>query len=106
MAPRRPHLSDVLHLPRLPGVPDVFHRIRLPSDLSSVTTVGDEEEPGSVGLERETIEHLWEGAVDLYRSGVHPGVQLCVRREGRVVVDRAIGHARGNGPADREDTPK
>jgi CubicO group peptidase (beta-lactamase class C family) len=106
MAPRRPHLSDVLHLPRLPGVPDVFHRIRLPTDLSSVTTVGDEEEPGSVALERETIEHIWEGAVGLYRSGVHPGVQLCVRREGRVVLDRAIGHARGNGPADREDTPK
>jgi CubicO group peptidase (beta-lactamase class C family) len=93
-------------MPRLPGVPDVFHRIRLPSDLSSVTTVGAEEEAASAGLDAETVEHIWEGAVDLYRSGVHPGVQLCVRREGRVVLDRAIGHARGNGPADREETPK
>jgi CubicO group peptidase (beta-lactamase class C family) len=106
MAPRRPHISDVLRMPRLPGVPDVFHRIRLPSDLSSVTTVGAEEEAASAGLDAETVEHIWEGAVDLYRSGVHPGVQLCLRREGRVVLDRAIGHARGNGPADREETPK
>jgi CubicO group peptidase (beta-lactamase class C family) len=106
MAPRRPHLSDVLHLPRLPGVPDVFHRVKLPSDLDSVTAIADEAEPGSAGLDAETIEHIWEGAVDLYRSGVHPGLQLCLRREGEVVLDRAIGHARGNGPADSEDTPK
>ena len=106
MAPRRPHLSDVLHLPHLPGIPDVFHRIRVPSDLASVTMVADEEEAGSVGLDSDTVEHIWEGAVDLYRSGVHPGLQLCVRREGKVVLDRAIGHARGNGPADSEETPK
>ncbi|HMA27568.1 MAG: serine hydrolase domain-containing protein [Solirubrobacterales bacterium] len=106
MAPRRPHLSDVLNLSRLPGVPDVFHRIRLPSDLDSVTTVGEEEQPESAGLDSETVEHVWEGALDLYRSGVHPGLQLCLRREGKVVLDRAIGHARGNGPDDDEDTPK
>jgi CubicO group peptidase (beta-lactamase class C family) len=70
-----------------------------------VTTVGEEEEPAA-GLDAETVEHIWEGAVDLYRSGVHPGLQLCLRREGKVVLDRAIGHARGNGPADSEDTPK
>ena len=71
-----------------------------------MTTVADEVEPGSVGLDAKTVEHVWEGAVDLYRTGVHPGLQLCLRREGKVVLDRAIGHARGNGPADSEDTPK
>lgn len=106
MAPRRPSLSDVLTLPRLPGVPDVFHRVRLPKDLESVTTRAAEEEPESCGLDRELIERIWDGAVDLYRSGVHPGLSLCVRREGRVVLDRAIGHARGNGPDDAEDAPK
>ena len=71
-----------------------------------MTTTAAEEDPGAAGLDRETVEHIWEGAVDLYRSGVHPGLQLCVRREGRVVLDRAIGHARGNGPDDSEDAPK
>jgi CubicO group peptidase (beta-lactamase class C family) len=71
-----------------------------------VTTVGAEEEPSAGGLDEETVEHIWEGAMDLYKSGVHPGLQLCLRRNGKVLLDRAIGHARGNGPADSEDTPK
>ena len=106
MAPRRPQLTDVLTLPRLPGVPDVFHRVRTPKDLDAVTTPAAEVEPESVDLDRETVERIWEGAVDLYRSGVHPGLSLCVRRHGSVVLDRAIGHARGNGPDDPEDAPK
>jgi CubicO group peptidase (beta-lactamase class C family) len=106
VAPRRPHLSDVLRLPRLPGVPDVLHRIRLPDDLDSVATSGEEEDAGAGGLEPETVETIWEAAVDLYRSGVHPGLQLCLRRDGRVLLDRAIGHARGNGPEDPPDAPK
>lgn len=93
-------------MPRLPGVPDVFHRVRVPDDLDAVTTRAEEEDPATVGLEPETVERIWEGATDLYRAGVHPGLSLCVRREGRVVLDRAIGHARGNGPDDAEDVPK
>ena len=104
--PRRPHLSDVLSLHRLPGVPDVFHRVRIPDDLDAATTRGAEEEPEAAGLDSETVERIWEGAVNLYRTGVHPGLSLCVRREGKVVIDRAIGHARGNGPDDPEDVPK
>jgi len=37
---------------------------------------------------------------------VHPALQLCVRRHGEVVLDRAIGHARGNGPDDDRDSEK
>jgi CubicO group peptidase (beta-lactamase class C family) len=96
----------VLSLPRLPGVPDVFHRVRIPEDLEVVTIRGEEDGPEAGGLDTGTVERIWEGAVDLYRSGVHPGLSLCVRREGRVVLDRAIGHARGNGPDDPEDEPK
>jgi CubicO group peptidase (beta-lactamase class C family) len=106
VAPRRPQLSDVLSLPRLPGIPDVFRRVRVPDDLEEATTRGAEEEPQAAGLDAETVESIWEGAVDLYRSGVHPGLSLCVRRHGKVVLDRAIGHARGNGPDDPDDAPK
>ena len=93
-------------MPRLPGVPDVFHRVRVPEDLEGVTTRGAEEDPAAVGLDAETIERIWDGATDLYRTGVHPGLALCIRREGKVVLDRAIGHARGNGPDDRSDAEK
>jgi CubicO group peptidase (beta-lactamase class C family) len=80
--------------------------MRLPSDLDAVTTTGPEEEPEPLGVSRATIERIWESARNLYRTGVHPAVQLCLRRHGRIVLDRAIGHARGNGPEDPPDAPK
>jgi CubicO group peptidase (beta-lactamase class C family) len=57
-------------------------------------------------MSQDAVERIWRSAVDLYRSGVHPAVQVCVRRQGAVVLDRAIGHARGNGPQDGPDTEK
>jgi CubicO group peptidase (beta-lactamase class C family) len=52
------------------------------------------------------VERMWGAAVGLYKTGVHPALQLCVRRHGAILIDRAIGHASGNGPEDTEDTPK
>ncbi len=78
----------------------------MPSDLDAVTSVGEESDPDAVGLTRECVEGIWETALGLYRSGVHPALQLCLRRQGEVVLDRAIGHARGNGPDDEEHAPK
>ena len=93
-------------VPRLPLVPDPLRRIRVPRDLSGVTTFGVEENPSGGGLSEEAIERIWRSAESLYRSGVHPAVQLCLRRNGIVVLDRALGHARGNGPRDPPDAPK
>jgi CubicO group peptidase (beta-lactamase class C family) len=93
-------------MPRIPGVPDVFHRVRVPKDLEAVTTRGAEEDPEAAELAPEIVERIWEGAERMYRSGVHPGLSLCVRRHGKVVLNRALGHARGNGPDDDEDAPK
>jgi CubicO group peptidase (beta-lactamase class C family) len=93
-------------LPRLPGVPDPLRRIRLGEDLEAVTTVGAEAEPQEGGMDSDAVARIWNAAVSLYRSGVHPAVQVCVRREGTVVLDRAIGHARGNGPRDPADAEK
>jgi CubicO group peptidase (beta-lactamase class C family) len=83
-----------------------LRRIQVPRDLDSVTTVGDEEDPAPLGLSRRTITRIWAAARDLYRSGVHPALQLCVRRHGHVVINRAIGHARGNGPDDPPEAEK
>jgi CubicO group peptidase (beta-lactamase class C family) len=92
-------------IPRLPLVPDPLRRVRVPRDLGAVTVIGDED-AGAGGLDAAVAERIWASAVDLYRSGVHPALQLCVRRNGAVAVQRAIGHARGNGPGDPEDTEK
>lgn len=79
----------------------LLRRVRVPRDLDSVTSLGPEDDPGSAGLTREAVESIWTAAVDLYRTGAHPALQLCLRRHGQVVLNRSIGHARGNGPGER-----
>jgi CubicO group peptidase (beta-lactamase class C family) len=93
-------------IPRLPYVPDPLGRIDVPRDLGAVTAVGDEHDPGSVGLSEQQLWRIWGAARSWYRSGVHPAIQLCIRRHGEVVLNRSIGHARGNGPADGRGVPK
>jgi CubicO group peptidase (beta-lactamase class C family) len=93
-------------IPRLPLVRDPLGRITLPRDLDAVTTVGAEVPPEQAGLTERQVERIWAASRSLYRTGVHPALALCVRRNGHVVLDRAIGHASGNGPRDSRDVPK
>ena len=93
-------------LPRIPGLPDPLRRCRIPDDLDAVTTVAGHEDPAAAGVAQRDVDRVWRAVQRLYRSGVHPAIALCVRRNGAVVLDRAIGHARGNGPADPPDAPK
>jgi len=81
-------------------------RCRVPSDLGAVTARGREADPQDVGTSPAAVERVWSAVERLYRSGIHPAIQLCVRHHGAVILDRAIGHARGNGPDDSVDTPK
>jgi CubicO group peptidase (beta-lactamase class C family) len=99
-------LNGLPTVPRLPIGPDPLRRVRVPKDLGAVTVVGEEADPAAGGVERGSIEAIWKAATDWYRSGVHPALQVCVRRHGEVVLDRAIGHARGNGPRDAADAEK
>jgi CubicO group peptidase (beta-lactamase class C family) len=80
-------------------------RSQVPAALDEVTTVRRDAEvdPRDVGVEPAGVEAIWGATERLYRSGIHPAIQLCVRRRGQVIIDRAIGHARGNGPHDRPD---
>ena len=93
-------------VPRLPFVPDLLRRIRLPRRSRRGDDGRATEAPGGGSIGTEGVERIWGAALALYRSGVHPAVQVCVRREGEVVLDRAIGHARGNGPGDPADAEK
>ena len=80
---------------------------RIPADIETVVAVRPGEvAAGEIGADPEGIERVWEAVKRLYRSGIHPAIALCVRRRGRVVLDRAIGHAAGNGPADPPDSAK
>jgi CubicO group peptidase (beta-lactamase class C family) len=78
-------------------------RIRVPSDLDAVTTIGPED---AGGLDPAALDRIWEAARHWYRAGMHPAIQLCLRHNGTVVLNRAIGHAWGNGPDDPADAAR
>lgn len=73
--------------------------------LEALTERGEETDPGSVGLESRVIEGLWEKVRGLYRSGAHPAIQFCLRREGEVVLNRSLGRISGAGYATGEPDP-
>ena len=70
-------------------------KIRVPTDLDSVTAIGEEDHSEIDGA---AAERIWQAARHWYRAGMHPALQLCIRRHGRVVLNRAIGHGWGNAP--------
>ncbi|KXP01262.1 serine hydrolase [Tsukamurella pseudospumae] len=70
-------------------------RIRVPRDLDPITDIGPEDH-GDV--DPRAVERVWLAARSWYAAGMQPAIQVCVRQHGRIVLNRAIGHARGNGP--------
>ena len=85
----------------------VIDGAEVPRDLEGVTTAATEEEqePQLVGMTRDGVDAIWGSIEKMYATGMHPGISLVVRRHGRIVLKRAIGHARGNGPGDRLEKP-
>ncbi|MGI9125170.1 MAG: lipase LipE [Mycobacterium sp.] len=71
--------------------------IRIPADLDAVTDIGSED---SGGLRPGSADRIWDAVRHWYSAGMQPAIQLCIRHNGAVVLNRAIGHAWGNGPAD------
>lgn len=80
-------------------------KIIVPKDLSACTNIAYAQEvnPEWLGLSQVDRDSLWEAAERLYRTGMYPALQLSIRRHGEVLINRTIGHVRGNGPNDRGD---
>ena len=91
---QRPRLRDLL-----PVTVTIF-------DPEEVTTKSHREtDPRAVGLTTKDVDAIWQAVVQYYKLGLHPALALCIRRRGEIILDRAIGHASGNSPADPEGTP-
>jgi CubicO group peptidase (beta-lactamase class C family) len=78
-------------------------KIRVPADLDAVTTISDEDHSE---IDSVAVERIWQAARHWYQAGMHPAIQLCIRHNGRVVLNRAIGHGWGNAPTDEPDAEK
>jgi len=89
-------------------LPTFVTRAPVSTSCEEVTSIARDREvdPHSVGVDPAALERVWKAVEACYRDGIHPAIQLCVRRRGRVLLDRAIGHAHGGGPGDRASARK
>ncbi|WP_017220545.1 serine hydrolase domain-containing protein [Moritella dasanensis] len=80
--------------------------IQLPKSLATVTTVNRDEEvePTSVGMTQEGVDAIWATVEELYKTGTHPAISLCFRRQGKIIISRAIGYANGHKPNQKADS--
>lgn len=94
-------------LPRR-GSSNVMHRIAVPRDLDAVTQIdrATECDPLEVGLSSRQLNAVWDAVRGLYRTGYYPAIMFSLRRNGRTVFSRAIGHASGNAPGEAESVAK
>ncbi len=85
----------------------IAHTTRVGPDIDAVTRYNPDEEvdPAAVELTAEQVAAVWRGVKRLYATGMQPGISFVLRRRGQVVLKRAIGFARGNGPGDEVDDP-
>ena len=74
--------------------------VTIAEDVDAVTTIGAEDDPAAAGLSRAQVEAVWDSVRQWYRLGTTPAIQVCLRRNGRIVLNRAIGHGWGNAPGD------
>lgn len=81
--------------------------VRTPARVEEVATrdPATERPAREAGLEPADVEAIWAAVLRCYRAGLHPAIALCLRRRGVVVIDRAVGHAAGNAPADPPGAP-
>lgn len=83
-------------LPRLPI--GFLMRCAVPRDVDEVLDIGDETPARETGADPAALQKVWTAAEALYRTGVTPALQLCIRHRGQVVLERSLGHSRGNAP--------
>ena len=85
-----------------------FLKVRMPDDLAQVLDrdASSEAAASAASLSHDALESIWSDVEDLYRSGAYPGLSICVRRRGQVILNRALGHARGNGPLESPTAEK
>jgi len=89
-------------------LPRLQLRCAVPKSLGAVTRVRPDAEvpPREVGVEPEAVPWIWRAVRGLYGSGAHPAIALCLRRQGRVLLDRSIGFQSGNAPGAPPDAEK
>lgn len=77
-----------------------INTVSVPKTLSHLTTIPPKSEvsPYDVEMTRDGVEAIWDSVESFYRTGLQPGLSLVIRRQGKVLLNRSLGHSRGNEP--------
>lgn len=69
--------------------------VEIDNDLSRVMNVDYEGEAHAVesGLSGQPIDQIWEAVEGLYETGMYPGLSFCLRKNGKLVLNRSLGLA-------------
>jgi CubicO group peptidase (beta-lactamase class C family) len=67
-----------------------------PKDLSTVIQTKNEQRADAGGMTQQQVDKIWHAIEQLYKTGNSPMISICLRRKGEIVLNRSIGHARGN----------
>ncbi|HEY1077764.1 MAG TPA: serine hydrolase domain-containing protein [Fontimonas sp.] len=78
-------------------------RVKIPRRLAPMTQIdhGAETDPRLLGLNPRHVDAIWQAMERLFRTGLQPAMTLVIRHRGQIVMKRAIGCLRGNGPGER-----
>lgn len=74
----------------------------IPKDLDAITCIdtAGEVSPEQAGLSQREVDAIWADTLKLYRTGMYPMLSICLRRQGRIVLNRSIGYRHGDAHSD------
>lgn len=85
-----------------------FSGITIPveENLSELITCDqdDEVDPHHAGMTWAGVRKIWQSIEKLYQTGVHPAITISIRKNGKRILKRSIGHSRGRGPGSAKGT--
>lgn len=94
---------------------EFFRGVDIPENLNDVLCIDEASEVDAeeAGLSHAQVNTIWNAVEGFYKTGMHPGIAFCLRKKGKIVLNRSLGHARGvraeeglNAPVDMStDTP-
>ncbi|WP_111858148.1 serine hydrolase domain-containing protein [Acinetobacter sp. CFCC 10889] len=68
----------------------------VPKDLTSIIQSKHEVAAELGGMNSKQVNKIWHSIESLYRTGNHPLISICIRRNGQVMLNRSIGYVQGN----------
>lgn len=74
-----------------------FRAVDTGDTLLDVLSIDEESEVDATetGLSQTDANKIWSAVEALYRTGMHPGLQFCLRHKGKIVFNRSLGYAKG-----------